>query len=150
MPCECCVLLQRGTEESAVFLGVSDGNIVKWDALGREIVRAPLPGRWSEWRLTEACCSKGGVVALFDDGASGQLARFEADSMKLLGHYIQGCEVDRRERLFSICSDAARRCYLKKGNALWLLGDTGAPCGNWYHHRVPVEKPNSCGGPASL
>ena len=103
---------------------------------GEEVTRTALPAPWGDWALVEACATSAGVCALFDDGASGQLAMLEPRSLHLVTHYLQDRPVSSRDHLWSVCADATGRGYVQKGTAVWLLGETGAPGTDWHHHRV--------------
>ena len=139
LPCGKCVLLPDERHGGMTLLGVVDEHLIRWDSSGRQLERTALPRHWNSWSLAGACVTKVGVLALLDDHASGQLARFGADSLRLIAHYVQDCPKQERQRLYSVCSDAMRRGYVRKGNALWLLEETGVASSEWYHHRLPRE-----------
>ena len=135
LPIRDAVLLRNPPDESQPLLEFTRGKLSRLDATGAPVAEADMPDYWRHWRLAQACHTPCGIYVLFDDGAHGQMASVECDTLRLRAHYVQGVPPEKRAKLHSLSTDSMQRLFLRMGSTLSLVEDTGQPSPDWFQSR---------------
>jgi proteasome lid subunit RPN8/RPN11 len=119
---------------------VLDEGVLTYTALATDrSVSAKVPEDWKSWRLRQAVRSTLGLYVLLDDDAAGQLLVLDIETLELKIQFVQHRVDGQRNPLTALSVDDLQRVFVKRGNIVFLVGESGPPETSWYHQRTTLQ-----------